>query len=313
MTDRGSKIHIEPLSALPRTCDPRRIGLDPREITRVACLHQRHGHAVYRLECGARSFVLKWFPEPAQAMEVRIYALLAAHGVPTLPVYARTEQALLLEDLATSAVWRLATETDMQQPETGAAVATWYRALHAAGREVLAASEGPPTYLRREGDVLDAHTILDLGKRLGLVGHPVWTLAADCIEPLKAALRSLPETLIYDDFHWTNLALARRRAPDEPVRRAIVYDYHALGIGPAASDYRNVVGALGPRAQAAFRERYGPVDEREVLLDAPIAILYALHLAAARPRLPAWVHPALQRWVHGGELAHHIQRALAIL
>jgi hypothetical protein len=52
------------LAGLPHGCDPQRLGLDAGQITGVVCLHRRHGHAVYRVRYGSRSFVLKWFPAP---------------------------------------------------------------------------------------------------------------------------------------------------------------------------------------------------------------------------------------------------------
>lgn len=88
---------------------------------------------------------------------------------------------------------------------TSVAVAEWYRALHAAGREMLTSPLGVPDFL---------------------------------------------------------LAFSREL---EPSVRAVVYDYHLLGIGLAYSDCRNVAGSLGERVQSAFWEAYGSVDEREAL------------------------------------------------
>lgn len=188
-------------------------------------------------------------------------------------------------------------------------MAGWYRALHAAGRSVLADPRGVPDFLHREADDLDAAAVLQTGARLGLAGEPAWRLAAEQIEALKRAMRALPETLTYNDFHWTNLALSRQA---RPVPRAVVYDYHLLGIGPVYSDCRNVGSALRGAARAAFWAAYGKVDEREAILDAPVSILSALHVAAQRPELPGWARP-LVREVTTGALLTKLQRALALL
>ena len=262
---------------------------------------------LYRIECGGQSLVLKWFGCPAEAIEVRAYALLERLGVPTLPIRGRTDDALLLEDLAVGPTWRLAEEADVARSETGAAVAEWYLALHAAGREMLDSPDGAPDFLEREAGALDPAAVLATGRKLGLEANRVWRLAADHIEALKAAMRALPETLSYNDFHWTNLALTRA-AP----LRAIVYDHHLLGIGPAASDCRNVVGSLRGEAASTFWETYGPVDEREVILDAPVADLCALSVAVQRPRRPRWAEP-LVRQARDGELARSLRKALDIL
>lgn len=228
----------------PAGFDPRDVGLHPAEVTAAALLHQRHGHVLYRLSCGPRSFVLKWFADDREATEVRAYALLERLDVPTIPVNGRTNCALLLEDLATSASWRLGTVDDMQRAVVGSAVAGWYRRLHAAGGEFLARVDPVPGFLRREQDALDAEAVLHVSERLGLAGAAVWELVAESIGELKAAIRSLPATLTYNDFHWTNLALSRAETPD---LRAVVFDYHLLGIATRYSDYRNATGVLrGP-------------------------------------------------------------------
>ena len=290
------------------------VGLDQVAAARVVPLRERHGHAVYRLECGPRSFVLKWFPDPARAVEVPTYALLEAYGVPTPRVHARTAHAHLLEDLARSAAWRLATPADLARAGPGAAVAAWYRALHEAGRRAVTAPGGPPPHLRREADVLDAASVCDLGERLGLSEAPGWAQVVESIDALRQALRALPETLTYGDFHWSNLALARgaEQAGAEAGARALVFGHHLLGLGPAESDLRNVLGSLEEPARAAFRAAYGAVNERALRLDAPVATLYALHEAAQRPQLPRWA-AALVREVRTGAFAAGLRRALAAL
>ncbi len=297
------------MTGLPTEYDLRGLGIEPPEVTSIALLRRRHGHALYRLALGGRSLVLKRFDDPAEAVEVRGYALLERLGVPALPVHGRAANALLLEDLETSPAWRLATKEDIERPETGTAVAEWYRALHAAGDELLADARGAPAFLRREEDALDAASILRTGERLGLTAHPVWALAAEHIEALKRALRSLPTTLTYNDFHWTNVALSRR---ETSALRAVVFDYHLLGIGTRYSDYRNVGSALGAPARLAFQSAYGEIDGREAVLDAPVAVLCALLEALGRPRLPGWALPLVGE-VETGELEAKLQRAIALL
>lgn len=297
------------MTELPMECDLRALGVEPPEVTSVALLQRQHGHALYRLALGGRSLVLKWFYDPAQAVEVRGYALLERLGVPVLPVHGSAPNALLLEDLENSPAWGLATEEDIERPETGTAVAEWYHILHTAGEKLLADAHDPPAFLQRQEDTLDAASILRTGERLGLTAYPVWAPAAEHIEALKRALRSLPATFTYNDFHWTNLALSRQGTP---AVRAIVFDYHLLGIGTRYSDYRNVSSALGAPARLAFQSAYGEVDDLQAVLDAPVAILYALQEVSERPRLPQWAMPLVGE-VETGELEAKLRRALAIL
>jgi hypothetical protein len=126
---------------------------------------------------------------------------------------------------------------------------------------------------------------------------------------LKSATRAQATTLNYNDFEWTNLALSREVTSEH---RGIVFDYHLLGIGPAYSDYRNVTGSLEGLAREAFHEAFGPVDEREAILDAPMSVLYGLNVALERAQFPGWATGLLNEVV-SGDLALKLRKAIAIL
>ncbi len=271
------------------------LGLDPAAIERVETISERHGHGVWRLVTAGGSYVLKWMPGSEGRVEVEGYRLLRKLGVPTLPLYGSTDQALLLEDLGTSERWRLADEDDVARAEVGRAVARWYRVFHDAGEKFLRGADRPD-FLSRETEDLTPETILETGRALGLTGLPVWKLVADHIDLLKAAVERLSLTLNYNDFYWTNLALLR--GPEgEP--EAVVFDYHLLGLGMRVSDVRNVRSALAGDAIAAFGEAYGAVDPREAALDRPLATLYGLHVAARRDVFPRWAEAARKRAIDG--------------
>lgn len=297
------------MNELPATCNLGLLGLDPAKVVSIKMIHERHENRLYRIEYGAQSFVLKWFKEPARTTEVKSYTLLEELGVPTLSVYGRTENVLLLEDLLTSSTWRPAGKDDMNKPETGIALAKWYLTLHSVGRKVVPDPAKTPDFLKREMDELDVKTITEASKKLGLVHRSVWNVAADHIEALKYAMRSLPETLNYNDFYWTNLALSRR---EKPALRAIVYDYHLLGIGLRYSDCRNVIGSLEGGARSAFWETYGPVDEIEKILDEPTSILFVLVVASSLPKFPDWAKGCLCK-AEDGTLERSLRRALEFL
>jgi hypothetical protein len=239
----------EVVARLPSDDELRLLSADPHQIIGWEPLRQEHDHAVYRLRCSGRSFVLKYVPDPVGRNEIAAYELLESYGVPPITVHGHTAAILLLEDLATSVDWRLANRSDIDRPEVGTAVAGWYRLLHAAGRRLIADPQGTPAFLKRESDVLDAAVVRHIGERLQLPDNPVWELAATHPVELEQALRTLPTTLTYGDFHWTNLALSRDES--RPLQ-AVVFDYHLLGIGPVYSDYRNVLSGLGEPARVTF-------------------------------------------------------------
>lgn len=289
--------------------DVLRLGIDPRAITSVDLIHARWDGRLYRISCGRQSFILKRFDGRVPWVEQRGYAILRDLGVPTLHLHAGTESALLLEDLASSDEWRLASPEDNLHHKTGKAVAEWYRALHAAGRELLSRPGPAPEFLTREEDVLNPERIVWMGDRLDMGGNPLWRLAADHIDAIKQAIRGRPETLNYNDFHWSNLALSR---PGGGELRAVVFDYHLLGIGMACSDRRNVAGSLEGDARSAFEHAYGPVDEQEAVLDAAVSELYSLSVALDRPELPAWAKGAVDM-AGNGELTKRFQRAIDLI
>lgn len=296
----------EPLKPEPRQIAGE-LGLASEAIRLVEPLSERHGHFIWRLKNGERSYVLKWFPPTDTPVEIEAYRLLQKLGVPTLPLCCHNEQALLLEDLTQSESWRLAVAADLVKPEVGRAVARWYRALHDAG-ETLLAQEDHPRFLQRESDLLQPDMILDTGRSLGLSNSGVWELAAEHIALLRAAAARLSITLNYNDFYWTNLALSRRC---EGRLEAIVFDYHLLGIGMRYSDWRNVTGSLSGGAVSAFRDAYGLVDPREETLDRPLATLHTLHVATRTATFPGWARSSRQ-CVLTGELEADLVNAIAL-
>jgi len=282
----------------------RDLGLNPRLVRDLAPVRRSEASRLYRLRIEGKPHILKCFAEK-DALEPKAYALLRELSVPTLPLHARTSSALLLDDLDASPLWRLATERDVEDREVGRAVAEWYQLLHLAGRSLV--KRGAPDWLQWEWDALSAQELLRVGKKLELEDNPVWRMAAYYLEPLRSRARQMATTLNYNDFHWTNLALSRR-----PPLKAIVFDYHLLGIGLAWSDVRNVTHSLGPAAREAFLDAYGPTRPEERILDEPLSVLHALQVATARPTLPRWAMPCVEK-ARSGSLLTALERAIALL
>jgi len=278
------------------------LGLAPDEVTELNIIYRKHDYAMYRVQAAGTSYVLKCFEGP-EHVEIPAYRLLRECGVPTLPVHGLTENAILLEDLAASPVWRLAMAEDVERADVGRAVAAWYRQFHEAGYRL----PNLPAFLTREIDVLTPESVLEIGQRLEMCELPVWRFAANHLQVLQAAFRAFPETLNYNDFHWTNLALTRK----EPLR-AVVFDYNLLGIGQVYCDIRNVSGSLGESARGAFRQVYGPVDEQIAVFDEPLSVLYSLQVAARQSSLPAWAQGCAQS-ARDGILERLLREAIACL
>lgn len=290
-------------TGLPHSCDIRRLGLSPDEITSVEPISQRHINTIYRICCNGRWYVLKCIDRPEMSTELLAYRLLLQERVPVLP-HRAGENALLLEDLAHSEVWRLAEEADMAREETGRAIAEWYRRFHDAGRRLLARQTPGLDSLQREADRVTATSVRSLPTRLALRNVRVLDWAAEQVEQVVRAIHQLPQTLSYNDFHWSNLAMRRTGGQE-----GIVFDYHLLGIGMAYSDCRNVVGSLLGGARDAFHETYGKTSDLERLLDAPVAVLHALLQAAECTPLPRWAGPLIDM-IDNGTFERELHAAL---
>ena len=280
------------------------LGLHSSDILTSELLRRKAGHVVCRIKTRRGWHVLKWFDTP-DALEPKVYTLLAHWGIPTLPIHARTDRSLLLEDLEHSRVWRAAEEADMSRAETGFAVAEWYRSLHRAGREALKNPETLPSGLHAWVDDLTGETLAGAGSRLRLTGKPAWETVLQSIEALKIRAQACPQTFNYEDFAQENLALSRGKKS----LQAVVFDYDCFTLGAAYSDWRNATYSLEGSARESFAEAYGPVSETEHRLDMPLSALFGLLVASRRANVPGWAHPLLED-VENGELERSIQSAL---
>ena len=283
-----------------------RMGADSSRLGKVQPIQERHGNRLFRVALEGSSCILKVFGDRDANKEVWAYSLLEDLGVPTLRVIARTNDALLLDDLEASKHFRLAEEDDVGRAEVGAALAAWYRALHDSGSN-WRAGQTEPLSLPREIDKLTAESILEVASKVRGSDQSRWTVLADNIDRIKNAAVTFEETLTFNDFHWTNLALSR----ENPVR-AVMFDFHLLGVGLRHSDCRNVTGALGQDAADTFRSEYGETDPREKTLDDLLAPLHALVEAFRRPRFPSRAGASLEL-AETGEIHSRFDRVMEAL
>lgn len=241
-------------------------------------IRDKDGAAVARVDTAEGPRVLKAFHGSGQAREISNYAALAALGVPTLRVYAATESALLLEDIDGGKL-RRGVEADLGDGRTARLIARWYRELHSRGYGYAAAHAAE---LYDENSALTPEALERVKERSGTAGLPVWRLIGENWDKIKSAVDGARRTLTYNDFYYTNLAVARDGGS------ALMYDYGLLGAGYACADVSNVCSALCGGAREAFLEEYGPVDGDEARLDAVVSVLNGLCSAYSRERAPAW-------------------------
>ncbi len=281
------------------------MGFETARLDNVDPIRKKHGNRLFRINLEGSPYILKVFGEAEASREICAYSLLEDLEVPTVRVIARTDDALLLEDLDVSDHLRLAHEEDIGKPEVGVALAEWYRTLHNADSAVRLGVDHRSSFLRREIDALTPASIMEVAARIGGSDKKKWSILAGNIDRVRNAVMSSAETLTFNDFHWTNLALSRNERPI----RAVVFDFHLLGLGMRYSDCRNVTGSLGPDAADAFRSAYGETDSREEVLDELVAPLCALVEAFRRPGFPSWAVASLEL-AETGEIHSRLDRAI---
>ena len=261
-----------------------RYGLSKADIFPI---REKEGIAVARIRDGGKTYVLKCFRNEADRRETENYRILQSCGVPTLHVYGCTEASLLLEDLEGDSTFRLGSEADLRDPAVIRLLAKWYRRLHQCGE----------TYVRRCGagmyDETDCYTLetLDALK----TAHPC---AADAIEklersffPIRHALDALSRTLTYNDFYWTNLAVARDKSA------ALMFDYNLLGKGYRYADTENVTYWFDEECKRAFFDAYGAIERDAETLHRIVSPIVSLHSAYCRGIFPDWADDELRRLI----------------
>lgn len=284
-----------------------RIGLEG--IDDVSIIRQRELHTVYRVYTTTGTFIVKCFLSSPPVKEIQVYSLLQENGIRTLPLYGSTENAIILEDLDSSTMWRCAGEEDLFLPSTGQAVSSWYRKLHAVGLEIVNTRDDDLSYLQPWIEIIDQDSLESTAKTLGMAGSDAWKMAMDHHEDLKTRYRAFPQTFNYTDFASVNIALSKGTNKDV---QAIVFDYDQFSIGTTFSDWRNVTYSLKGEAREAFIHDYGDISDDEKRVDDALSILEGLIIASSREFFPMWAEP-LRDSVTSGELEKKISAALEIL
>ena len=275
----------------------RRMGIPFRSLSLI---RQKDGVVVWRVTTGTESYVMKYFDKPEYRREIAIYDIMQLSGIPTLKFIAHTDRSLLMEDIERSD-YRLGTAEDIRNPKIAKLVAGWYKTLHENGREY---ANTHPLY--DECDCLTMENIQLIQEKIGTGELPVWRTVEDQFTRIQSITVNLPRTLTYNDFHYTNLVVARDGTA------AMMFDYNMLGKGYVYSDIRNVCGHLGSEeARTAFLSTYGCFDEKEVAVDNVVSVLTSLYIACQREHFPGWGN-VLLAMVRDGRLQAAVEKLLKL-
>ncbi|MDO5379018.1 MAG: phosphotransferase [Clostridia bacterium] len=250
----------------------------------LSVLQEKDGIVVARVAGGSGSCVLKYFRDEGSRREIDNYRILASLGVPTIKVIAATDEAILLEDMARSPIYRMGVREDMENPEVAVQICRWYKRLHRQGIDYVA-RHGEALY--DETDFFTPEHIDEIKRWTGTQDAPAWKALERSCDALGRALRRIRKTLIYHDFYYTNLIVAK------DCSSAMMFDYNLLGKGFAYADVRNVTVSLSAQAKEAFLAEYGAFDPLEKAADDVICPVVTLYLAYRRGIFPSWAQEAL--------------------
>lgn len=254
-------------------------------------IRSQNGVTVARVSDGGESYIVKFLERPEFRREIDAYRLLHSLGVPTIRLFAHTDSALLLEDLAASPRWRLAKTEDMADCEIAERLAEWYACLHTRGREYVQA-HGDGMY--DETDALTRESLALARERTGTEALPIWDTLERRFDDLRARLDRTERTLTYNDFYYTNMAVAGDRSA------ACMFDYNLLGKGFVSADLSNVTSSLSKEAGEAFLRAYAPsIDPAELALNDVMSVLVGLIFACRREHFPDWGNDCLSALKNG--------------
>lgn len=265
---------------------------------RYEVIRFKDGITVCRVFSKGRSYILKCFENWKDTREISNYKLLQGLNVPTIQVVAISDNAILLEDIDASKVWRLAAEGDMQNENVGRIIAIWYKILHKRGRDYIKSratikegekEESSGYALYDESDALTLENINIVKLKTHTEENPIWKLIEDNFTFIRSLVDRLQRTFTYNDFYYTNMAVAK------DLSQALMFDYNLLGKGYAYADIRNVTSSLAEPAKEAFLQEYGEYDKTEAAIDYIVSPLVSLIFACGKEVFPKWGYGELEK------------------
>lgn len=250
----------------------------------INLIQNKDGVIVARVQCDAKSYIIKYFQNEEFKREIENYQLLDALNIPTVKVFGFTDSAILMEDVSQSDIFRLATKEDLDDVIITSKIAEWYKFLHTRSKDF---AENHSTELYDETDFITKDNIEFIKEKTDTQNLPVWELINDNFDIIVSKIKSLPRIFTYNDFYYTNLIVAKDKSS------AFMFDYNLLGKGYVYSDIRNVCYSLGEKAKKAFLEAYGEFDKSEIIIDDVASVLVTLYHACQRKSFPAWANSTL--------------------
>lgn len=253
-------------------------------------LYQKDGIYLFRIRCDDAQYVLKLFVKPEYRREIQNYNMLKSLNIPTMQIVANTDCCLLMEDIEQSPSFRLGCEEDIRDAKVISEIASWYKRLHTKGKAFLAENK---MELYDENDVISPENIAFIKARTHTAHSPVWAELEKNWDTLCSLIKKADKTLTYNDFHYSNLIVAKDKSS------AYMFDYNLLGKGCAYADIRNVTHSFTDADRERFISEYGGYQELEKRIDDVASVLVTLYFACKRDTFPKWAKASLQEIKNG--------------
>ena len=264
-------------------------------------IRKKFGISVFRITKEKESYVGKYFDDQQihGRQEIQHYKMLRELNIPTLEVIAHTNSLVLMEDVATSTLYRLGIEQDMSDVQVACLVAQWFKQLHTRGKSFFGISK--LALLDKVDDAFNHDKITKAITKSNTHENPFWDALLQNINEIKNTYISLCNTITYNDFWWDNLVVAK------DFSTALMFDYNCISRKYAYADVRHILSVLSKEAGAAFIKGYGDIDEGEKVFEELYFPLTGIVDALNLEELPSWANTFIEM-LHNGELMQRMNK-----
>ena len=245
--------------------------------TSIEFIRNKDGVHTYGVSENEKHYFFKYFEKLEFRREITNYKTLRDLYIPTISLVGFTDSSLLLEDINYSK-YRLCTEEDLQNTLIIKLISKWYKKLHINGLNYSHKND-----LYSELDLFSRENLKFLLDNNDIEQIPILEVIYKKYEFFRNHINSLETTLTYNDFHYSNIAIAR------DMSLVIIFDYNLLGRGCITSDISNVLWQLKDNElKRIFLDEYGEIKQSERAIIDIVNPIISLFIAYQKIKFPSW-------------------------
>lgn len=266
-------------------------------LSEIIEVQSKKGVYVFQVEKQGVSYYLKYFKDLSDATEIQCYKFLAEVDIPLVEYYQCTENAILLQDMNKSELYRLGCEEDLVNENSIKSIARWFKKLH-----TLTENEGVNVnFLHEETIIFKEENLMFCKEQFG---HKVFfdNLYSN-INKLNDYLLKCEKVIIHDDFYYKNFFTRKDN------HEIIVFDFNYMKKGLRSQELNFIRKAFRLRSSEAerlFVEQYGEYDSMEYDIYTLYDHIDCLFHAAKSDIFPSWGLES-KRLLNEGELSNLLE------